>query len=500
MNVAPKCTIAVFGAVGDLTKTLLMPAVYDLAASGLLDPDTTIVGLDHNDRDTDGWKKEMSDALDAFAKKQGPDAKPQPRDADARAFVLGKLDYVKFDFTSDADYASLAKRLNDSGNVLYYLAVAPRFFEQIVAGLATAGLLEEKAGNFRRVIIEKPFGRDAESARKLNEKLTSLAAESQLYRIDHFLGKEAVQGISALRFANALFEPAFNRDAIASVQITAAETVGVNDRGSFYEGTGALRDMMPNHLLSLLTLVAMEKPRSFDAEIVRDAKAKLLSDIRPLGPGAAARGQYAAGSIDGKALRAYRDEDNVAKDSRIETYAALDVRIDNDRWRDVPFYLRTGKCMSAHVTTIALTLRDPKGPIVTDPSSPNLLLLGIDPQRGMQQRFAAKKPGVDLALGPATMGFRYETTFTEPPNVGYETLLYHAMNGDQLLFQRSDMIELEWEAVDPVLSEWEKSSEAPELYAAGVDGPKSADDLLARNGDRWLPVAPLDTLGDSKAT
>ncbi len=494
MNPTPQCTIAVFGAVGDLTKTLLMPAVYDLAASGLLDPGTKILGLDHNDRDTDKWRGEMSDALDAFSKKQGPDASQKEHDAGARSAVLGSLDYVKFDFTSTDDYAALAKRLHGSGNVLFYLAVAPRFFEQIVAGLSTAGLLEEKDGAFRRVIVEKPFGRDAESARELNEKLTSLAAESQLFRIDHFLGKEAVQGISALRFANGLLEPLFNRESIASVQITAAETVGVADRGSFYEGTGALRDMMPNHLFSLLTLVAMDKPRTFDADVVRDAKAKLLGEIQPLGPSAAARGQYGAGSIDGKAVRAYREEDNVARDSRIETYAALDVRIGNDRWRDVPFYLRTGKCMSAHVTTIALTLRETASPIPSDFDSPDLLLLGIDPQRGMTQRFGAKRPGVDLALGPASMGFRYETTFKEPPNVGYETLLYHALTGDQLLFQRSDMIELEWEAVDPVLEAWQRDGE-PEIYAAGQDGPGSAADLLARNGDKWFAVAPLDTLG-----
>ena len=495
MTVAPPCTIAIFGAVGDLTKTLLMPAVFDLAASGLLDPKTKIVGLDHNDRDLAGWRGEMDEALHHFVDNQGDRSKKKGDDDTAFAFVLDRLAYVKFDFTNDADYATFAKSFATEGNVVFYLAVAPRFFETIVAGLSHAGLLEEKNGAFRRVIIEKPFGNDLESARKLNTSLMSLANEPQLYRIDHFLGKEAVQGLPALRFANGLFEPIFDREHIESVQITAAETVGVAERGSFYEGTGALRDMMPNHLFSLLTLVAMERPETFDSEVVRDAKTALLKAIEPIGPSDAARGQYAAGTIAGQPARAYREEDNVAKDSRTETYAALCAKIDNDRWRGVPFYLRTGKRMSAHVTTIALTLRDPKGPIATDPKSPNLLLLGIDPERGLVQRFAAKRPGVDLALGPAQGGFRYETTFDEPPNVGYETLLYHVMAGNTLLFQRSDMIEAEWAAVQPVLDAWDASGDAPETYSAGVDGPASADALLARNGDAWLGVAPLGTLG-----
>ena len=491
----PPCTIAIFGAVGDLTQKLLMPAVYDLAASGLLDAQTHLLGLDHNDCGQDGWRKEMSDALHAFATKVFDPSKVKSGDDEAFTFVMSRLEYVHFDFENDQDFDALANRLESAGNVLFYLAVAPRFFETIVEKLSRSGALAEKEGCFRRVIIEKPFGNDVESARKLNAKLTAVATESQLYRIDHFLGKEAVQGIPALRFGNGLFEPLFNRDAIASVQITAAETVGVAERGSFYEGTGALRDMIPNHLFSLLTQVAMERPRSFDGDVVRDAKATLLGAIAPILPADAARGQYGAGTVEGKAVPAYREEHNVASDSRTETYAALAVRIENSRWRDVPFYLRTGKRMGAHVTTIALTLRNPPDPFEADPVAPNLLLLGIDPQRGMVQRFSAKRPGVDLALGQAEMGFRYETTFDEPPNVGYETLLYHALVGEGLLFQRSDMIELEWAAVQPVLSAWESSTEAPELYAAGSEGPASAAELLARNGDRWLPVAPLDTLG-----
>jgi glucose-6-phosphate 1-dehydrogenase len=493
---APACTLAIFGAVGDLTKRLLMPSVYDLAVAGLLDPQTRFLGLDHNDRDTAGWRSEIGDALHEFASQAGAEFAAGHIDEPTWSSIAERLDYVRFDFTSDADYAALAQRLHDAGNVVFYFAVAPRFFETIAAGLAKAGLLKESDGAFRRLIVEKPFGHDLESARALNAHLTELAGEDQIYRIDHFLGKEAVQGIPVLRFASRSFEPLFNRDAIASVQITAAETVGVEERGSFYESTGALRDMIPNHLFSLLTLIAMDRPRSFGERDVRDAKAALLGSIRPIAPSDAARGQYAAGTSGGAAVKAYRAEDNVAPDSRTETFAALAVAIDNDRWRGVPFYIRTGKRMSAHVTTIALTLRLPDQTLFADDAAtPHLLALGIDPQRGLVQRFAAKRPGVDLRLGAANAPFRYDTTFDEPPNVGYETLLYHAMRGDAMLFQRADMIEAEWAAVQPVLDAWSASTEAPQTYAAGTDGPQAAHDLLARNGDRWYDVAPLEALG-----
>jgi glucose-6-phosphate 1-dehydrogenase len=495
MTTAPACTIALFGAVGDLTKTLLLPALYNLASLELLDKNTKVIGLDHNDRNAQSWGKEMREALETFAKAHGKDAKPGTLDPKAAEFVLGGLDYIRFDFENDDDYRALAERLNNAGNIIFYLAVSPRFFENIVAGLGKAGLLKEEDGAFRRVVVEKPFGRDLATARELNAKLTSLANESQLFRIDHFLGKETVQGIPALRFASGLFEPLFNRDAIESVQITAAETIGVNHRGAFYETTGALRDMVPNHLFSLLTLVAMDAPSSMDATAMRDAKAALLGAIEPIGPGDAARGQYAAGTVEGKPAPAYREEARVAPDSTTETYAALTVKIANDRWRGVPFYLRTGKRMSAHVTTIALMLRPSRGPIATDPARPDMLLLGIDPHGGLVQRFAAKRPGVELELGRASMGFRYDETFDEPPNVGYETLLYRVMLGDAQLFQRADMIEAEWAAVVPVLDAWDASHEAPEFYHPGSEGPACADDLLAKNGHAWLPVAPLQTLG-----
>jgi glucose-6-phosphate 1-dehydrogenase len=490
---APPCTIVVFGAAGDLTKRLLMPSMYNLAAAGRLDEGTTILGADHNDRDANGWRKEIGDALHEFAAQPGASAH-EPIDEAVWTTFAARLDYVRFDFTSDADYEALAKRLAGARDIVFYLAVSPRFFESIPAGLARVGLLRQRGDAFRRVVIEKPFGRDLASARALNAHLTGLASEDQLFRIDHFLGKEAVQGIPALRFGNRLLEPLLHRGEVASVQITAAETVGVEERGTFYEATGALRDMIPNHLFSLLTLVAMETPTAYDARPVRDAKAALLRAIRPLAPADAVRGQYAAGNVDGSAVRAYREEDDVARDSRTETYAALRVHVDNDRWRGVPFYVRTGKRMNAHVTTVALTMREPDGPLDAAPSTPHVLAFGIDPERGFVQRFAAKRPGLDLHLGRVSAGFRYDVCFDEPPNVGYEALLYHVMCGDALLFQRADMIEAEWSAVQPVLDAWAHDG-APEPYAAGGPGPAAADALLERDGHAWFPPVPLDKLG-----
>src|ERR1700722_9417838 len=481
---SPPCTIVIFGAAGDLTQRLLMPSIYNLASGGLLDPKTKIVGADHNDRDDASWRDELKKALEHFALAKDSESQTQV-DEKAWSFVSDRLAYVKFDFESDAAYDPPAKDVSSETTALFYLAVSPRFFETIARGLGRAGLLKEGGSTFRRIVVEKPFGRDVPSAKALNDALLSLAAESQTYRIDHFLGKEAVQGIPALRFGTRILEPILNRENVASVQITAAETVGVEERGAFYENTGALRDMVPNHLFSLLTMVAMDPPKSFDAEDVRDAKAALLASLRPLTGQDAARGQYGSGTLNGESVRAYRDEDKVAKDSRTETYAALCAYVDNERWRGVPFYIRTGKRMNAHVTTIALVLRPVTGLLDVNATLPHVIAFGVDPQRGVVERFAAKQPGVDLTLGRAHMGFQYDQLFKEPPNIGYETLLYDAMRGHTMLFQRNDMIDYEWTAVQGVLDAWAADTTAPELYAPSSAGPSSADTLLARNGDHW---------------
>jgi glucose-6-phosphate 1-dehydrogenase len=472
---APPCTIVIFGAVGDLTKRLLMPAIYNLAGSKLLDENTKIIGLDHNDRTAETWRSELNDALQSFTKAAGAEFHPDHIDEATWGWVSQRLEYTVFDFEQSDGYEKLKDRI--SGNAIFYLAVSPRFFATIAEGLGRAGLLEETGGAFRRLGVEKPFGSDLASARALNGRLLKVAAEQQIYRVDHFLGKEPVQGIMPLRFNNGIFEPMWSREHIDSVQITASETLGVDERGKFYEATGALRDMIPNHLFSLLTLTAMEAPRSFDAEAVRDAKVMLLQAIRPIAAGDAARGQYAAGTMDGKAVRAYRDEDDVAHDSHTETFAALAVQIDNHRWNGVPFYVRTGKRLARHLTTIAILFK-----------AGNVFTLGIAPDQGFNVTFQAKRPGPVLETGEARASFAYKDFFEEPPAVGYETLLYHLMTGNQVLFQREDMVDASWSAVAPVLDAWGASQDALPSYAPGSAGPDAATELLARTGRRWLPL------------
>jgi glucose-6-phosphate 1-dehydrogenase len=462
---APPCTILIFGAVGDLTKRLLMPAIYNLAGSKMLDDHVKIIGLDHNQRTTETWGGELNDALQSFTKAAGAEFHPDHIDEATWGWISQRLEYTVFDFEQSDGYEKLKDRV--SGNAIFYLAVTPRFFATIAEGLGRAGLLKETDGAFRRIAVEKPFGSDLPSARALNARLLSVASEPQIYRVDHFLGKEPVQGILPLRFNNGIFEPMWSREFIDSVQITAAETLGVEHRGTFYEATGALRDMVPNHLFSLLTMTAMEAPRSFDAEAVRDAKVALLQAIRPIAPGDAARGQYAG----------YQDEENVARDSHTETFAALAVQIDNHRWNGVPFYVRTGKQLARHLTTIAIVFK-----------AGNVFTLGIAPDQGFSATFQAKKPGPVLETGEARTSFNYKDFFEEPPAVGYETLLYHLMNGNTLLFQREDMVDASWSAVSPVLEAWGASHDALPSYAPGGAGPQTAMELLERTGRSWLPL------------
>jgi glucose-6-phosphate 1-dehydrogenase len=472
---APPCTIFVFGAAGDLTKRLLMPAIYNLASANMLDDKLKIVGLDHNARTNDTWRTELNDALQSFTKTPGAEFHPDHIDQATWGWIARRLEYAVFDFEKAEDYANLKERV--SGNVLFYLAVAARFFGTIADQLGRAGLLAETDGAFRRLAIEKPFGADLPSAQALNARVLQAAREPQIFRIDHFLGKEPVQGIVPLRFDNDLFEPMWSREHVDSVQITAAETLGVEDRGKFYEATGALRDMIPNHLFSLLTLTAMEAPASYDAEAVRDAKVKLLDAIRPLAPGDAVRAQYGGGAMDGRLVKAYRTEDNVDPDSRTETYAALRVRIDNPRWDGVPFYVRTGKRLARHLTTIAISFR--KG---------NVLTLGIAPDQGFTATFVAKAPGLELHTAGVRASFAYKDFFEEPPNVGYETLLYHIMTGNQMLFQREDMVDASWAAVQPVLDAWAASKDELPEYRPGGDGPDASTALLEADGRHWLPL------------
>jgi len=490
---APPCTLAIFGAGGDLTKRLLVPALYDLASAGLLSEEIEIVGLDHNAGDDAGWRESLGETMQSFTKERTGEFHPDAIDEKVWSFISSRLRYRTLGFTNAPDFEAFATSLPPERSVVFYLAVAERFFGPIATNLGKAGLLEQRGETFRRLIVEKPFGDDLASARALNTTILAQADESQIYRIDHFLGKEAVQSIMALRFANGFFEPMWRREHVSHVQITAAETIGVERRASFYEKTGALRDMVPNHLFQLLAMTAMEPPNSFDARDVRDAKGTLIGAVRPVDPARAVRGQYAAGTIADGTVVGYREEPGVAADSMTETYAALEVRIDNWRWSGVPFYLRTGKRLGIKLTTIAVHFKPAPYLIFRDTpvdrTTPNVLTLQIDPDRGMSLDLSAKVPGPKMLLGRVAPAFRYADFFRETPNVGYETLIYDCMRGDATLFQRADHIEGGWAAVQPVLDAWAKPDcRPPRSYAAGSAGPAESDALLARNGDAWRPL------------
>ena len=498
---APPCVMVIFGAAGDLTKRLVVPALYNLVVAQRLPNEFRIVGVDLASKTTEEWRTGLTDTIQSFVGSDGESALDQ-LDSKAWQWLTDRMTYVQGDLNDAQTY----KRLNDhlseldktagtSGNRLFYLAIADRFFKVAVEGLGAAGLVAEKDGQWRRVIIEKPFGHDLGSAKALNAEILKHLQEHQIYRIDHFLGKETVQNIMALRFANGLFEPMWNREHIEHVQITAAETVGVEQRGKFYEKTGALRDMVPNHVFQLLALTAMEPPISFEADAVRAKKAEVIQAIRPLDPARdAVRGQYDAGTVLGKAVRAYRQEPDVAPDSNTETYIACKLQIDNWRWAGVPFYLRTGKYLKRRETEIAIRVHQAPFTLFRDTDvermHPNWMILRVQPGEGIGLEFAAKRPGPTMKLSNVALDFAYEDYFKTAPNTGYETLIYDCMIGDATLFQRADNIEAGWAAVQPILDLWGNNppSSFPN-YTAGSDGPAAADELLARDGRAWRPLA-----------
>jgi glucose-6-phosphate 1-dehydrogenase len=502
--VAPPCAMVIFGAAGDLTKRLVVPALYDLVEAKQLPEGFQLVGVDLAAKSADDWRQSLTDMMNEFVAKGGGEFQADHIDQDSWRWLTGRMSYVQGDLNDPGMYrrlgehlAQLDKSSGSEGNYLFYLAVADRFFQVVVAGLGAAGLTTEPEGQWRRVVIEKPFGHDLASAKALNANILKTLHEDQIYRIDHFLGKETVQNIMALRFANGLFEPIWNREHIDHVQITASETVGVERRGKFYEKTGALRDMVPNHLFQLLSMTAMEPPISFDADAVRGKKAEVIEAIQPLTPERAlqdaVRGQYGAGTVLGKPVRAYRQEPDVAADSVTETYIACKLMIDNWRWAGVPFYLRTGKYMTGRSTEIAIRFHQAPYSLFrgTDVErlNPNWLILRIQPDEGIQLVFAAKRPGPTVKLSSVRMDFAYETFFKKAPNTGYETLLYDCMIGDATLFNRADNIEAGWQAVQPILDAW--ASTPPKdfpNYVAGGTGPAAADELLARDGRAWRPL------------
>ena len=466
---APAATFVIFGALGDLTRRLLVPALVNLAEAGLLAPETELLGVSRHECDDQGLRR----ALDDFLKKgSGWDG------------LREHVHYMQGDFTDAKTFKALAGKVGS--NVVFYLATAPGFFGPIVDALGEAGLLDEAQG-FRRVIIEKPFGADLASAQSLNRRILARVSEAQIYRIDHFLGKETVQNLMVARFGNTLFESIWNNRYVDHVQITAAEAVTVGSRGKFYDATGALRDMVPNHLFQLLAMIGMEPPISFDAEAIRTEKGKVIDAILPIDPTEAIRGRYAAGTIAGKAVPPYADEPDIDPAGRTETFAAMIVHVETWRWSGVPFYLRTGKALTARDTEIVVQFKDVPLALfretVVDRLPPNRLVVQIQPDEGISLEFVVKRPGPVVNTAPVSMDFRYEDHFEVGHQTGYETLLYDVLTGDQTLFQRADQIEGGWRAVQPLLDVWQQG--APEEYEAGSAGPESADALMHRSHRRW---------------
>ena len=488
---APAATLVVFGVTGDLSHRLLTPALVNMTASGLIGDDFQVIGVGRSEGDDASLRK----SLEAFRTKAGGEGKARHDDASEAAWksLRERIHYLRGDLGDPALFERIKTRLDElgAGNAAFYLATAPELFGDTVEHLAKAGLLDEGKG-FRRVAIEKPFGHDHASAKALNQRLLALVDESQLYRIDHFLGKETVQNILVTRFGNTMIEAVWSNHYIDHVQITAAETVDVGTRGGFYDATGALRDMVPNHLFQLLAMVCMEPPNAFDAESIRNEKAKVFRAIRGPEPDAVARdavrGAYEAGTVGGHAIASYRDAEDVASDSRTETYVALKVGVDSWRWAGVPFYLRTGKALSHRDTEVvvhfkAVPFAQFRGTKV-ERLPANRLVIQIQPDEGISIDFVAKRPGPIVDTAPVSMDFRYADVFDVSHSTGYETLLYDMLTGDQTLFQRADAIEAAWLAVQPVLDAWAAGG-APEGYQAGSEGPDAARELIERDGRQW---------------
>jgi glucose-6-phosphate 1-dehydrogenase len=485
--------LVIFGAAGDLTKRKLIPALFNLHRQQLLPRDFAVVGVARKSMDNAAFRAQMradirQHAVGGF-------------DAGLWDFLESRLYYVSGEFGERATYGRLQAQLAEcerdhrlGGNYLFYLATGPEYFAPIVQQLREAQLAQPSDRTWRRVIVEKPFGRDLASARELNASLASILEERQIYRIDHYLGKETVQNLMVFRFANGIFEPIWNRRYIDHVQISVAETMGVENRGSYYDKSGCLRDMVPNHIFQLVSLVAMEPPISFQADAVRDEQAKVLRAIQPIPPeevlSRAVRGQYGAGTAGGRELCEYRREANVDPNSATETFVAMKLDIENWRWNGVPFYLRVGKALAKRSTEICIQFKRPPMTLFRQTSvgelAPNQLVVNIQPEEGITLSFGAKVPGATMKIGEVKMDFAYAEHFGSTPATGYERLLFDALVGDQTLFQRTDMLEASWAVVDPILDLWKAlPARAFPNYAAGTWGPTEAHALLERDGRCW---------------
>src|SRR5882672_8929168 len=490
--VAP-CSIVIFGASGDLTARKLIPAFYHLHKEKQMPPDFRIVGFARREKTDASWRQELRQALDQFSR-------TKPVDEKVWQDFSQHISYSQGDITEAEAYAKLERQLSAFGspqlrnNLLFYLATSPSQFGEAVEHLHRARLLHKNGEGWQRIVVEKPFGHDLESARQLNAELTRYAHEQQVFRIDHYLGKETVQNILMFRFSNAIFERLWNRDSIDHVQVTVSEILGVGQRGGYYEEAGALRDMVQNHLLQVTSLVAMEPPVSLDAEPIRDEKVKLLKSIRPLRPEDVARqvvrGQYFAGAVNGEQRPGYRQEPKVKPDSNVETYVAIKLFIDNWRWSGVPFYLRTGKNLPISASEVRIQFSPTPHVLFAaqcgQDLDPNALTLRLQPNEGISLRFNGKVPGTSLAVRPVRMHFSYDSEFGAYTPEAYERLLLEAMAGDATLFIRRDEVETAWKIVDSIRKGWEgKPLSNREFYAAGTWGPVAADDLLAQCGHAW---------------
>ncbi|MBC8161681.1 MAG: glucose-6-phosphate dehydrogenase [Roseiflexaceae bacterium] len=485
------CTMVIFGATGDLTHRKLVPGLYNLQRERLLPPGFSVIGFARRDWSDDYFRQTLVEDVQEFSRSGFEEPLWQ-------SFAEG-ISYNRSSFDDPAGYQALAEKLNaldaergTSGNRLFYLATGPESFTTIIQQLGAAGLRQSPGGGWTRIIIEKPFGRDMASARELDAEVHKVFDESQVYRIDHYLGKETVQNLLVFRFANGIFEPVWNRRYVDHVQITVAEAVGVEGRGNYYEQAGAIRDMVQNHLMQLLTLTAMEPPGFYEANSVRDEKVKVLRAMRPLAPDEVAkytvRGQYTAGTQAGKPVPGYLEEAGVPAGAHAETYVAMQMFVENWRWAGVPFYLRTGKRLPKRASEIAIQFRSAplmifdQGPL--NDIEPNVLTIKVQPDEGISLKFESKVPGQLTQIRPVTMDFRYNAAFGVESPEAYERLLLDAMLGDSTLFTRSDEVDASWSLITPILAGWQNAP-PPEPYAAGSWGPRAADEFLARAGREW---------------